>query len=56
MLAFTDIEPIEVPMLPLEQHVAVKVHAYTRTYHGQPSSRVKELVSFVLVKRFMSLD
>ncbi len=56
LLAFADIDPIEVPVLPLEQHVAEKVHAYTRMYHGQPSSRVKDLVDLVLVKQFMMLD
>lgn len=56
LLAFADIEPIEVPVLPLEQHVAEKVHAYSRSYHGQPSSRVKDLVDLVLVKQFMTLD
>ena len=57
LLAFADIEPIEVPVLPLEQHVAEKVHAYTRTYsQGRRSSRAKDLVDLVLVKQFMVLD
>ena len=57
LLAFADIEPTEVPVLPLEQHVAEKVHAYTRTYgKGQRSSRAKDLVDLVLVKQFMVLD
>lgn len=56
LLAFAGIEPIEVPVLPLEQHVAEKVHAYTRIYHGQPSTRVKDLVDLVLVRQFMTLD
>ena len=57
LLAFADIEPIEVPVLPLEQHVAEKVHAYTRTYgQGQRSSRAKDLVDLVLVKQLMVLD
>ena len=57
LLAFADIGPIEVPVLPLEQHVAEKVHAYTRTYgQGQQSSRAKDLVDLVLVKQFMMLD
>ena len=44
LLAFADIEPIEVPVLPLEQHIAEKVHAYTRTYgQGHKSSRAKDL-------------
>lgn len=31
LLAFADIEPITLPTLPLAQHVAEKIHAYTRT-------------------------
>jgi hypothetical protein len=57
LLAFAGIDPAEVPALPLEQQVAEKVHAYTRTYGGrQASSRVKDLVDLVLVKRSMTLD
>jgi hypothetical protein len=58
-LEFAGIEPIEVPVLPLEQHVAEKVHAYTRTYsRGRASSRAKDLVDIVLVlvKQLMELD
>ena len=57
LLAFADIEPIEVPVLPLEQHIAEKVHAYTKTYsQGRRSSRAKDLVDLVLVKQLMVLD
>jgi len=57
LLEFAEIEPIEVPVLPLEQHVAEKVHAYTRTYSsGRASSRAKDLVDIVLVKQLMVLD
>lgn len=57
LLAFADIEAIEVPVLPLEQHVAEKVHAYTRTYgQGQRSSRAKDLIDLILVKKLMVLD
>ncbi|MGH2710264.1 MAG: nucleotidyl transferase AbiEii/AbiGii toxin family protein [Actinomycetota bacterium] len=57
LLSFAEIEPVEVPALPLEQHVAEKVHAYTRTYGtGLTSTRVKDLVDLVLVKSFASLD
>ena len=57
LLTFADIEPIEVPILPLEQHIAEKVHAYTRTYgQGHRSSRAKDLVDLVLVKQLMVLD
>lgn len=55
--AFADIEPVEVPLLPLEQHVAEKVHAYTRTYsRGRASSRAKDLVDIVLVTQSTALD
>jgi hypothetical protein len=48
LLEFADIPPIEVPALPLELHVAEKVHAYTRSYAGgHPSTRVKDLVDLV---------
>jgi hypothetical protein len=57
LLAFADIEPVEVPALSLERHVAEKVHAYTGTYgEGAGSSRVKDLVDLVLVKSFASLE
>ena len=57
LLAFADIEPIEVPILPLEQHIGEKAHAYTRTYgQGHKSSRAKDLVDLVLVKQIMVLD
>lgn len=50
LLSFADIPPVEVPTLPLEQHVAEKVHAYTRTYaDGRPSSRIKDLVDLVVM-------
>ncbi len=51
ILEFAGIARIEVPALPLEQHLAEKLHAYTRAYGGgQPSSRVKDLVDLVLIR------
>ncbi len=51
LLAFAGIEPIEVPVLPLEQHVAEKAHAYTRQYAGERhSTRVKDLIDLVLIR------
>ncbi len=48
LLEFADISPAEVPALPLEQHVAEKVHAYTRSYgSGNASTRVKDLIDLV---------
>jgi hypothetical protein len=57
LLGFAELERISIPVLPLEQHVAEKVHAYTRTYgDGIPSSRVKDLIDIVLIKSFADLD
>lgn len=51
LLSFAGIAPIAVPALPLDRHVAEKVHAYTRLYAGQrPSSRVKDLIDLVLIQ------
>ncbi len=50
LLSFADIPPAEVPTLPLEQHVAEKVHAYTRAYAGgRASTRVKDLVDLAAI-------
>ena len=50
LLGFAEIAPIEVPALPLEQHVAEKVHAYTRSYAGShPSTRTKDLIDLILI-------
>lgn len=56
LLQFAGIDPVEVPVIPLEQQVAEKVHAYTRSYRGQPSSRARDLVDLVLIKRLATLD
>jgi predicted nucleotidyltransferase component of viral defense system len=56
-LGFAEIEPVEVPAVPLERHVAEKVHAYTRRYgDDQPSSRVKDLIDIVLMRELASFD
>jgi hypothetical protein len=50
LLSFAEIEVAEVPTLPLETHVAEKVHAYTRSYAGgRASTRVKDLIDLVLI-------
>jgi hypothetical protein len=51
LLDFAEIPPVEVPVLPLAQHVAEKLHAYTRVYEGgRRSSRVKDLVDLALIE------
>ena len=57
LLAFAGVPPITVPALPLDRHVAEKVHAYTRTYEGErSSSRVKDLVDLVLIPSAAAFD
>jgi predicted nucleotidyltransferase component of viral defense system len=51
LFAFAGLEPIEASVLPIEQHVAEKLHAYSRSYgDGRRSSRVKDLVDLVLIR------
>lgn len=57
LLGFAGLEPITIPALPLEQHVAEKVHAYTRIYGDQHrSSRVKDLIDLVLIRSSASFE
>jgi predicted nucleotidyltransferase component of viral defense system len=52
LLDFAGIEPVHVPAAPLEQHLAEKLHAYTRRYgRGHPSSRPKDLIDMVLISQ-----
>jgi hypothetical protein len=51
-LAFAGIEPIRIPAVPIHQHLAEKVHAYTRTYgkDDRPSTRPKDLVDILVIE------
>jgi predicted nucleotidyltransferase component of viral defense system len=46
LLDFADVQPIEMPVIALEQHIAEKVNAYTATYGSQEqhSTRIKDLI------------
>ncbi len=57
-LEFADVATPQLPVVPLEQHVAEKLHAYTGSY-GQDereSTRVKDLVDLVLIGELAELD
>ena len=58
LLSFAAIERIQVPALPLSQHIAEKVHAYTRKYgpSGRESTRPKDLVDILLIARSATID
>lgn len=56
ILAFAGIEPVTVAAIPLEHHVAEKLHAYTRTYEGSRlSTRAKDLVDIALIAELSPL-
>lgn len=57
LLGFADIEPVRIASIPLPQHFAEKLHAYTRVYGGtRTSSRVKDLVDMYLMVDELTFD
>jgi hypothetical protein len=57
LLQFAGIDGVEVPTLGIEQHLAEKLHAYTRLYAGgRPSTRVKDLVDVVVIASTSAID
>jgi predicted nucleotidyltransferase component of viral defense system len=57
LLDFADIAPTLVPTVAIEQHIAEKLHAYTRTYAADmASSRVKDLVDLVVIAHTATAD
>lgn len=57
LLAFADIEPAHIRAIPLERHIAEKLHAYTGRYgDDQPSSRAKDLIDIVLMSELAPFE
>ncbi len=58
LLTFADLDPVEVPAIPLAYHMAEKVHAYSRQYGpgGRASTRVKDIVDLALIAATSALD
>jgi len=56
LLAFAELKPPRVPVVPVEHHVAEKVHAFTRNYGGHVSTRVKDLIDLVLMAVTMAFE
>ncbi len=58
LLSFASILPLELPTIPILQHLAEKVHAYTRTYGDEKrrSTRPKDLVDILLIERSTAID
>lgn len=57
-LEFADVAAPQLPVVPLEQHVAEKLHAYTGSYgqDARESTRVKDLVDLVLIGESSEFD
>jgi Nucleotidyl transferase AbiEii toxin, Type IV TA system len=57
LLAFAGIEPVTIAAIPLERHLAEKLHAYTRTFDdGRENTRVKDLIDLALIAELEQLD
>jgi hypothetical protein len=56
LLDFAGIQPTAIPCYPLTQHVAEKVHAYTRPRATGEGSRVKDLIDILLIAELGQMD
>lgn len=56
LLADLGLDPIEVLLVPLERHIAEKLHAYTRTYKGGGTTRARDLVDLLLIHRYECVE
>ena len=50
------LDPIDLMLVPLERQVAEKLHAYTRTYKGGGTTRVRDLVDLQLIREHEHVD
>lgn len=49
LLGFAGLAPVAMPCYPVTQHLAEKLHAYTRPHASGQSSRVKDLLDIILL-------
>lgn len=58
LLSFADISALALPTIPIPQHLAEKVHAYSRTYGEPPraSTRPKDLVDILLIASSAAIE
>ena len=56
LLQFAGVEPLSMLCYPVTQHIAEKLHAYTRPRASRENSRVKDLVDIVLMAEMRSLS
>jgi hypothetical protein len=55
LLEFADIAPPTVPVIPVAQHLAEKLHAYARDYGDEPSTRPRDLYDMLVIARSLPL-
>ena len=55
LLAELGLGPIDLLLVPLERQVAEKLHAYTRTYRGGGTTRARDVVDLLLIRRHKRL-
>jgi hypothetical protein len=57
-LSFAGLGALALPAIPIPQHLAEKVHAYTRTYgeSKRPSTRPKDLIDILLIERSATIQ
>jgi hypothetical protein len=51
LLDFAGIAPPQVPLIPVAQHLAEKLHAYARDYGSQSNSRPRDLYDMLVIAR-----
>ena len=56
LLTALGLDPFKVLLIPLERHVAEKLHAYTRTYRGGGTTRARDLVDLLLIRQYAHVD
>ncbi|HQA68008.1 MAG TPA: nucleotidyl transferase AbiEii/AbiGii toxin family protein [Aggregatilineales bacterium] len=56
LLAFAGHEPVRIPLLPTEQQIAEKFHAYTLPWHDRANTRSKDLIDLMLLFETQTLD
>lgn len=57
ILSFAEVDPVSFWILPLEIHLAEKLHAYTRPYgEDRQNTRVKDLIDIVLIASMANFE
>jgi len=55
ILPFTRMPPPRVPIIPVAQHLAEKLHAFTRDYGARSNSRPRDLFDMLVIARSLTI-